>query len=303
MPVDTQIAQTTAVEFGIACESCHSPSAAHVAANSSLARRYRLHLTGAADATVVQPARLDPARGSQVCGQCHSVWEFYDGAGERAANDHGLPYRPGDDLTATRFVAQPTRNMSSPTMQMLLADDARFIRDAFWSDGTVRVSGREYNGLIESPCFKNATTPERTLSCFSCHTLHRPDDDPAPAARVGGRSAHVVPARTPAIAAYHVERRRVSAVSWRHAIRLQRPYAPRGRLRREPVPQLPHAVHDLRPSQDDSQPHDRIAERAREHRHRPAERVQPVSLESNARVDCRCAEGVVRHRHAAGARC
>ena len=42
-------------------------------------------------------------------------------------------------------------------MQALLADDSRFIRDAFWSDGTVRVSGREYNGLIESPCFKNAT--------------------------------------------------------------------------------------------------------------------------------------------------
>jgi hypothetical protein len=44
----------------------------------------------------------------------------------------------------------------------------------------VRVSGREYNGLIESPCYRNATHADRTLTCFSCHTLHRKDDDPRP---------------------------------------------------------------------------------------------------------------------------
>lgn len=35
----------------------------------------------------------------------------------------------------------------------------------------VRVSGREYNGLIRSPCFKRGT-----MSCLSCHDLH-PDAD------------------------------------------------------------------------------------------------------------------------------
>lgn len=176
-PIDQQSVQTTAVEFGIACESCHGPSAAHVRANRNPLRRYGLHLTGRTDSTVVQPTRLDPRRGSQVCGQCHSVWEFYDGSGERRANSEGLPFRPGDDLGATRFLAQPTRNLDSPTMQALLADDSRFIRDAFWDDGTVRVSGREYNGLLESPCYTRATTPERTLSCFSCHTLHKEPAD------------------------------------------------------------------------------------------------------------------------------
>lgn len=176
-PVWQQSVQTTATEFGIACESCHGPSAAHVAANRNPARRYGLHLRGGADDTVVQPTRLDPSRRSQVCGQCHSVWEFYDSDGERRANSRGLPYRPGDDLSASRFVAQPTRNLDSPAMQALLADDSRFIRDAFWPDGKVRVSGREYNGLLESPCYAHATTPERTLSCFSCHTLHKSTDD------------------------------------------------------------------------------------------------------------------------------
>jgi hypothetical protein len=63
-------------------------------------------------------------------------------------------------------------------MQTLLRDDSRFIRDAFWSDGTVRVSGREYNGLIESPCYRDAKTSGRTLSCLSCHSLHQTSDDP-----------------------------------------------------------------------------------------------------------------------------
>jgi predicted CXXCH cytochrome family protein len=35
----------------------------------------------------------------------------------------------------------------------------------------IRVSGREYNGLIESPCFQRGK-----LSCLSCHSLH--DSDP-----------------------------------------------------------------------------------------------------------------------------
>ena len=179
-PPATQKVDTAAAEFGIACESCHGPADTHVRQNRNLLTRYRLHLTGHADTTIVQPTRLNPRRSSQVCGQCHGVWEFYDGAGERQANSGGLPYRPGDELSATRFVAQPTVNAESPTMKALLADDSLFIRDAFWSDGKVRVSGREYNGLLESPCFKNAKTDERTLSCFSCHTLHKTSDDPRP---------------------------------------------------------------------------------------------------------------------------
>ena len=195
-PVTSQSIQTTAAEFGIACEQCHGPSDAHVNANRNLLRRYSLHLRGAGDPSTVQPARLDPKRSSQVCGQCHAVWEFYDSAGERRANSEGLPFRPGDELSASRFVAQPTANASSPTMQALLADDSRFIRDAFWPDGKVRVSGREYNGLIESPCYQQATTPERTLSCFSCHSLHKSSDDPRPLkAWADDQLSWVVPAK------------------------------------------------------------------------------------------------------------
>ena len=179
-PLQTQVVDTTVAEFGIACEMCHGPGAGHVATNRAPQRRYWLHLTGQADPSTVHPTRLKSRLSSQVCGQCHGVWEFYDGPGERQANSSGLPFRPGDELAKTRFVAQPTRNGDSPVMRALLADDAGFVRDSFWSDGMVKVSGREYNGLIESPCFKNAVDERRTLSCFSCHTMHKTHEDARP---------------------------------------------------------------------------------------------------------------------------
>jgi hypothetical protein len=181
-PISAQTADTRAAEFGIACESCHGPADAHAQANRNPLRRYAAHVAARGDTTIVQPAKLPPARASEVCGQCHSFWEFTDRAGERRANAHGLPYRPGDELAATRFIVQPTKNLESLEMRAFLEADAGFIRDIFWADGMVRATGREYNGLVESPCFKNATTPERTMSCFSCHTMHQGDGDRRPAA-------------------------------------------------------------------------------------------------------------------------
>ena len=176
-PIADQIADTTSAEFAVACEACHGPGGDHVRANAAPRRRYWLHLTSRADPTIVRPDRLDPRRSSQVCGQCHSFWEFADAASERRANSAGLPYRPGDDLTATRLVVQPTVNLESAAMKALLAGDPGFVRDTFWPDGMVRATGREYNGLIDSPCFRRATDPKRTLSCFSCHTMHEARDD------------------------------------------------------------------------------------------------------------------------------
>ena len=38
---------------------------------------------------------------------------------------------------------------------------------SFWSDGQIRVTGRELNGTMASPCFKGGD-----FSCLSCHDLH-----------------------------------------------------------------------------------------------------------------------------------
>ena len=183
-PFETQAIDTTAAEFGISCEACHGPGETHVQVNQNPLRRYTRYLRSpdvAADTldnTIVQPARIDPVRSSQVCGQCHSVWEFSDAAGERRANVDGMPFRPGDELRSTRFVAQPMADLDAPDIQAFVRNDPDFVRGSFWGDGMIRVSGREYNGLVDSPCFRDATDAEHTLSCFSCHTLHKTADDP-----------------------------------------------------------------------------------------------------------------------------
>ena len=170
-------ADTTAAEFGIACEACHGPGEEHANLNRSPWRRYWLHLTGGTDQSTVHPKRLNPRLSSQVCGRCHSISYYYTQAEELRANTEGVRYRPGHDLTDSLFVAQPARDLDSPIMKRLVATDPDLVRGSFWSDGMVRVSGREYNGLLDSPCFKDASAETRMMSCSSCHTMHKTGDD------------------------------------------------------------------------------------------------------------------------------
>jgi hypothetical protein len=174
---DAQSAETTASEFGIACEACHGPAAEHIRRNQSPLRRYVSHVRDAADPSIVQPQHLLPARTSEVCGQCHGVWNYYQREDERRVNLIGFPFRPGDELRKTRFVVQPAVDHDSAVARQILSRDPQLVQDSFWSDGMIRVSGREYNGLIDSPCF-NTANESKKISCSSCHTMHRTDDDP-----------------------------------------------------------------------------------------------------------------------------
>lgn len=169
---DTQVA-----ELGIACEACHGPGEHHARSNQNPARRYSLHLAGGSDPTTVHPPSLDPGRGSQVCGQCHGVWMLANPTDEQRANVEGLSYRPGGDVFSERILARPSKQPVPAQVQSLLARDPDLLQSLFWSDGMIRVSGREFNGLVDSPCFANATDSSRTLSCFSCHTMHKAGSD------------------------------------------------------------------------------------------------------------------------------
>jgi hypothetical protein len=42
------------------------------------------------------------------------------------------------------------------------------LEGTFWPDGTIRVTGREYNALLESACFRRGE-----MTCLSCHSMHR----------------------------------------------------------------------------------------------------------------------------------
>ena len=169
---DTQVA-----EFGISCESCHGPAEEHVRANRDPRRRYAQHLDGEADPSIVEPTRLPSRRASEVCGQCHGISLFPDRDDFNDWAHNGYRYRPGDVLADTRAIVRGRLEANTPEMQRHLAERTRFLEDSFWSDGVVRIAGREYNGLLETPCFQRGE-----LSCMSCHELHRPDDDPRPLA-------------------------------------------------------------------------------------------------------------------------
>ena len=83
---------------------------------------------------------------------------------------HGFSYRPGDNLSETTPIIQPTQLDKQPWLEPVLEKNPDILEDFFWPDGKIRVTGREYNGLLESPCHQRGT-----MSCLSCHSMHKSD--------------------------------------------------------------------------------------------------------------------------------
>ncbi len=164
---------TRVAEVGIACEACHGPSAEHARLNRSPLKRYWHHLTGAADDTVTQPRSLDGRGASQVCGQCHSLNTQYSGEDWARSLAEGADYRPGQDLDESAYIVHPDTLHRSPLMEGFVAERPMILDEWFWPDGEIRVVGREFNGLLQSPCAEEAE-----FSCLSCHSIHdgAPDD-------------------------------------------------------------------------------------------------------------------------------
>ena len=154
-------------EFGIACESCHSEGAEHIARNRNPLRRYALHLGDQRDATIANPGRMKAAEAALACGQCHSVWAFNNMADKIAWNQAGGKFRPGQSDLQQRFVVQPNTPDHAEQKRMIHDTNPHFMGDRFWGDGMIRVTGRELNGVLASPCAKGGE-----FSCLSCHEMH-----------------------------------------------------------------------------------------------------------------------------------
>jgi hypothetical protein len=157
--------ETSVADFGIACESCHGPGAAHVAARrADSAAERESKGPSKADPTIANPARLSARRSSEVCGLCHGVTHSID---QDRWYREGFVFRPGDELQRSEIVLRPF----DPSHAAFIAErekaDPRFVRNQWWSDGDVRISGREYSSMDESPC-----ATKGTLACTSCHSMH-----------------------------------------------------------------------------------------------------------------------------------
>ncbi|HJW39133.1 MAG TPA: multiheme c-type cytochrome [Candidatus Udaeobacter sp.] len=179
---DSQVA-----EFGIACEACHSEGREHIERNRNPFRRFKIHLTTKSDPTVTNPASLKGPESGLACGQCHSVWAFNDMTDKIDFNRHGAAFRPGAGDLSQRFVVQPNAPDHSEQKDFIRRTEPDFFHNRFWGDGMIRVTGREFNGVQASPCFRGGE-----FSCISCHEMHL--DSPGQTdARTWARTAQLKP--------------------------------------------------------------------------------------------------------------
>ena len=178
----TDVFESSAAELGIACEACHGAGDAHVRAMRSPLTRYAAATGGKREELLLNPRDLSSERASEVCGRCHSYF-FPKHEADWWQNGFSMSYAPGQPLERAQLLLSP-EVLAAPDGPDLGAD----ARSLFYRDGTIRVGGREYNGLVRSPCYERGHG-DRKLSCLSCHSLHRgaPDDQLDPE-KLGNRA-------------------------------------------------------------------------------------------------------------------
>jgi hypothetical protein len=168
---DTSL-DTRVAEFGIACEACHGPGRAHVQKHRSPMARYAAHASEAGDDSIVNPERLAHDRASEICGQCHAVWQFENVDEQKRWAERGFAYRPGDERDPTRWLFSVSHASRDRRIGEVVRDNPDYAFGQFWRDGQARVSGREFHGVSDSPCYERGE-----LSCLSCHAMHQAADD------------------------------------------------------------------------------------------------------------------------------
>jgi len=170
---DLPSGETRVAELGISCEACHGQGWKHVEENHSPINRYLRHWKQIPQSTIVNPRHLAHDRSTEVCGQCHSLEIFLT---EDKAQDwfhEGTHFRPGDVLSDHQTTVRGRFEDNPPEVRRYLDSRPAFLLpNCFWSNGVLRVAGREYNGMLESPCYQRGE-----MSCLSCHRLHRAEDD------------------------------------------------------------------------------------------------------------------------------
>ena len=134
--LSTRTYDTDWVDFGTSCERCHGPGSEHVALYTK-SQGPPARTEGSA---IVVQTRLDPARNTMVCGQCHSLRDAIS-----------LDFKAGADYF----------DYFLPELEYSLPQDHD---PAWYVDGSTRRFSNDTLGLWLSRCFL-----EGGVTCVDCH--------------------------------------------------------------------------------------------------------------------------------------
>ena len=133
-------------DFGTTCERCHGPGRAHVQRYSQPAR------DAGSDPQIVKPTRLDAARSTMICAQCHSLRNIINPDYTAGADYY--------DFFHPRLEYDPGTDRELP----------------YWPDGRPRRFSNDAIGLWQSACFRRGQA-----ACTTCHhDPHEPNVDRNP---------------------------------------------------------------------------------------------------------------------------
>lgn len=149
------------VELGISCEACHGPGRAHAEAHRNPVGRYLSKTVGESSDKMVNPSKLDNKRSAEVCAQCHA---------ELIAAEPEHRFQPGQALSDSFHVVQYLPEAPPKWLADELRGQPTLLRDSFWPDGTMRVAGRDFNGMAITGCYTQGD-----MSCITCHSMHNAD--------------------------------------------------------------------------------------------------------------------------------
>ena len=149
---------TNVVDLGIACEACHGPGKQHVDHFQNPLTRYQSHLSeNTAPTYITNPSKLDKEQQVQACAQCHSLFEAHS---LKKFVAEGIGFKPGDNMA-----------MHIDLIEYETLEKDTLYYNMHWNDGSIRIGGREFQGMAKSECYLNGD-----MTCLSCHSIHSMQD-------------------------------------------------------------------------------------------------------------------------------
>jgi predicted CXXCH cytochrome family protein len=135
--VNYNVQTKTVTEWNVGCERCHGPGADHVKAPSR--------------ANVINPARLDSMKGTDLCVQCHSQGKPLTNPILGQYYDWPVGFHAGLDLK--NFWELEEHKLGETTF-------------THFPDGTAHKNRMQGNDFAQSLMYA------RGVTCFSCHDVH-----------------------------------------------------------------------------------------------------------------------------------